>query len=75
MEMVVWFNIVNCPIIVFVIKVTSREIVVTDLNNLASQTHCGLESHCPIKPLSPSIVIVDLENARNTEPNVIGQVP
>jgi len=75
MVVVVWFNIVHCPVFVVVSQVRSWEIVWANLDDLDGQADQSLDDHCSVKPFPALVEVVHLDDRWNAEPDVVGQVP
>lgn len=75
MVVIVRLNVVYSPVFVVISQIGGREIIRANLNNLDYQTNQSLERHRPIKPLSSLVEIIYLQDARNTEPDIVGQIP
>ena len=71
-EMVVWFDVVNCPVLVLVRKVACGELIQAYLGDLTGESTTGLEAQEAVEPLSASVVGASLHDAGDHEPDVVG---
>ena len=75
MEMVIWLDVINGPVLILVRQVARWKLIQADLSDLTRQSHHSLEEEEAPEPLTVAIVSSRLEDAGDKEPDVVGQVP